>query len=61
MGKSFSCISIGHSICAIAPATVKRDCTFPGDLGQCDTNRNDPICVVLSKVAKASTEGNIAS
>ena len=28
---------------------------FPWHLGRCDVNRNDPICVALPKVAKAST------
>ncbi len=31
------------------------NCTCLGHLGWCDTNRNDPICVAPSKVAKAST------
>ncbi len=30
-------------------------CTCFGHLGQCDPNRNDPICVTSPKVAKAST------
>jgi hypothetical protein len=40
---------------AKTPATVTRDCTCLGHLGHCDTNRNDLICVVPPKVAKAST------
>jgi hypothetical protein len=31
-------------------------CTCLGQLGQHDINRNDPICVVSSKVAKASKD-----
>ncbi len=30
-------------------------CTCLGHLGQCDPNRNDPICAASPKVAKAST------
>ncbi len=40
------------------PTTVAHDiyhCTCLGHLGWYDTNRNDPICVTLPKVAKAST------
>jgi hypothetical protein len=39
-------------------ATETHDCHHCpciGHLGQCDMNRNDPICVVLPEVAKAST------
>jgi hypothetical protein len=40
---------------AIMPVTVTRDCSCLGHIGHCDTNRNDLICVVPPKVAKAST------
>jgi hypothetical protein len=35
-------------------------CTCLGQLGQRGINRHDPICVAPPKVAKASTEGDIA-
>ncbi len=41
----------------IAPAIMTHDCnkcTCLGHLGQCDTNRNDPINESLPKEAKAS-------
>ncbi len=48
-------------VSAITPKTVTRDSdtrqsllTCLGHLGQHDINRNDPICVVPPKVAKAS-------
>jgi len=40
------------------PAIMHRDIaflTFLGFLGRSDINRNNPICVALPKVAKAST------
>jgi hypothetical protein len=42
-------------ISAVTPVTATRDCSCLGHLGRCDTNRNDPISVVLPKVAKASS------
>jgi hypothetical protein len=43
---------------AIALVTVPHDSLYVtsfGHIGQCDTNRNDPIYVMLPKVAQAST------
>ncbi len=40
-------------------ATATRDsyyCIPLGHLERCNTNRNDPTCVALPKVAKASTQ-----
>jgi len=43
---------------AIIPAISQCDITLLtclGHLGRCDINRNDPLCVEVPKVAKAST------
>ncbi len=53
-----------QSFKAKPPVMATHDChyyTWLGHLGQCDTNRNDPISVVLTKVAKASKAGNIVT
>ncbi len=49
---------IGIVFKAIMPATATHEsdhCTCLGPLGWPDPNRNDPICVALPKVAKATT------
>ncbi len=42
-------------------ATATCDCTCLGHLGHCDTNRNDPICIELTKVAMTNRESCITS
>ncbi len=47
----------------VTPATATRNshnCTWLGHLGQHDTNRDDPIYIVLPKVAKAKKESCVA-
>jgi hypothetical protein len=50
-------VSIGKVFMAKMSPTAARAshyCTYLGLIGQCNTNRNDPVCVAPPKVAKAS-------
>ena len=50
--------SNGDNLRVKMPAAATRDshyCACLDHLGGHDTNRNDPICVILPKLARAST------
>ena len=48
----------GENICDSEPQLHHPTCL--GHLGQLDMNRNDPVCVILPKVAKANRVDIIA-
>ncbi len=45
-----------HKKCQQSANESNTDSPYFGNLGQCNANRNGPICVVLPKVTKASID-----